>query len=239
MATALPLHLPWTIQLELRGYTLLVYRLPEDRLRGLVPAELPLEVFEADGRRMTWLTVFLGENVLKGVAQLPAVPLSFYQVNYRAYVRAEGQTSLYILRSAVSHPLVAAGARATLSFPAVWQPVHREAAMTPRQVVRMGAGGAELTLRTVEDGPLPLIPPFESPEAATAHLADVPVARYAADGRQIKQIQSPHPPIAPQNLRAEQLELRWANEAGILTAAEAAAPLAIYWQARAAFPLRV
>lgn len=236
---ALPLNLPVQVPLEIRGFTLLAYRLPEARLRAHVPEALPLYVFEEDGQRWAWLTIFLGEVGPRGLTQFPALPVSFYQVNYRAHMRVDGVETIFIFRSAIGQPLAAAGSRAMLNFPASWRSATVAGFGQPDQRIRIGDEGEELQLETAAAGPLPAVSPFETPEAAKAFFTDVPLALFAADGLHLRKMVSPHPPLAPVACRLKGISMPWAQGAGLLTEAEAREPVAIYWQRCAPFPVRI
>ncbi len=89
---------------ERRHLSLIVYAVPGERLRQLIPASFEVEETVINGRRMGWVSVesFLDLN---GVGQS-----SFEQTNYRLHVLREGKPCLWLLGSSIGS-LSAVGAR--------------------------------------------------------------------------------------------------------------------------------
>ena len=89
---------------ERRHLSLIVYAVPSERLRPLIPASFEIEETVLNGRRMAWVSVesFLDLN---GAGQA-----SFEQTNYRLHVLRDGEPCLWLLGSSIGS-LSAVGTR--------------------------------------------------------------------------------------------------------------------------------
>ena len=91
------------------------WRVDPDRLRRVVPAQLPLDV--RDGWCWLAVTPFLVEGFhLRGLPPLPFVA-SFREVNVRTYVTVDGKPGIYFLSLDASSRLAVRGAHRTYRLP--------------------------------------------------------------------------------------------------------------------------
>jgi uncharacterized protein len=86
------------------------WRLPEEELRRVVPAQLPLDTYE--GSAWLGVTPFVVRGLrLRGTAPVPVLS-SFPEINVRTYVRVEDKPGIYFLSlDAASWPAVLAARR--------------------------------------------------------------------------------------------------------------------------------
>lgn len=237
--------LPFELELTLEGYTLIVYSLPPDALRALLPEGLEPATTGLDGVERAWLSVFIGRNVLKRVGGWPALPLALNQVNYRAYVQLREGHGLVILRSVVGYahlpralalPLDLA-ARAFFNYPVEFAEFHFAPTFADQQLVCVEAEiPGELAVRVESTGYEPDTPGFALPKEAVAWLADVPEAYLPLGREAYRQLVSPHPPLRPTAGVLLDGRFEWL-EAQLGDPRLLAQPATIYMQACPPFPV--
>jgi uncharacterized protein len=146
------------------------WRVPEEELRRVVPAQLPLDTF--DGSAWLGVTPFLVRGLrLRGTAPVPVLS-SFPEINVRTYVRVGGKPGIYFLSlDAGSWPAVFA-ARHGYRLPYFHS---RIAAGTCGPWVRYNAQ------RTSGDGPPARFEARYRPEGERLPLRDGSVERWLAE----------------------------------------------------------
>jgi uncharacterized protein len=115
-------HRPWPVPERswLQGQTwddLLFahWRVPEEALRKLVPAQLPLDTF--DGSAWIGVTPFKVSGVrLRGTLPVPFLS-TYLELNTRTYVTLDGKPGVYFFSLDAESPLVVEGARRTYRLP--------------------------------------------------------------------------------------------------------------------------
>jgi Uncharacterized conserved protein (COG2071) len=140
------------IQLLLRDLTFINYALDPDRLRTLVPAELPLDLIAGSNDRPLALVsavAFHVADVRSSILPLPR--LSFNHINYRAYVNAGEGAGVYFFDMRVGSRLVTT-ATSFLRLPISYEDIEIITAPTPDLTGASGvsentADGSPRTLR--------------------------------------------------------------------------------------------
>ena len=95
------------IQMLIRDLMFINYALDPDRLRTLVPAELPLDLITGENGRPLALVSAVAFHVAEVRSSLLPLPrLSFNQINYRAYVNAGEGAGVYFFDVRVGSRLV-------------------------------------------------------------------------------------------------------------------------------------
>lgn len=233
--------LPFPIEIELASYTLLCYRIPLGRVKAFLPAEFEPVKLDLDGQAVTWLSIFFGRNVLRGVGPLPALPLHFEMCNYRLYVEDPTQArSLYIFRSLISLPPAVLGMRMVNQFPGDYQPYRLDydarGTTLDRVSAEIGPDGDEFAVTVEGTGEAPDAAGFESPEAAVDYLGNVPVAYFPRWDKRYGKMVTTHPPLKPTGGRVLRADLSWLVNNQMLTKEEAANPASVFMQAKWPFP---
>lgn len=100
---------------ELRHFTMWVYAVPVERVKGLVPASMRLETSELEGRVVAWLSVVsYGDEGPRGFGKSGIA--GFEQTTYRLHVIADGRPACYVLSLSLGS-LSAVAARHLWSMP--------------------------------------------------------------------------------------------------------------------------
>lgn len=101
---------PWFMGQTWQDLLFVHWPVPEDQLREVVPAPLPLDSF--DGRVWLGITPFVVSRLrLRGTIPLPRVS-RFAELNVRTYVTLEGRPGIYFLSlDAASQPAVSVARR--------------------------------------------------------------------------------------------------------------------------------
>jgi hypothetical protein len=92
----------------LRDFALVTFVVDAARLTTLLPAELPPEVRQLDdGREAAFVSAVSFRDIDFRFAIAPLVRASFFQTNYRAYVRgADGRRAVFFFGTTLDSPLV-------------------------------------------------------------------------------------------------------------------------------------
>lgn len=156
------------IGLKLKNLLFVIYAADPERVRPLLPAGLELDLRDTpDGPR-----AFLATVALESGAAFPYVLTGFRQVNYRIYVRHEGQPGVMFVRSWVSSR--AAAAALSLAIPtehaAVEMEIEDGGAPYTRYAVKGRSGGNELEVEAAADNRAPAPGYFASHEEAVTWL---------------------------------------------------------------------
>jgi uncharacterized protein YqjF (DUF2071 family) len=118
------------------------WRVPEEALRQVVPAQLPIDTYDGDA----WLgiTPFCVSGLrLRGTAPAPGLS-SFPELNVRTYVSVEGKPGIYFLSLDADSAAAVRGARLTYRLPYFHSRI---------QVERDEEGIGYDLLRVSDDGP--------------------------------------------------------------------------------------
>ncbi|MGD9555871.1 MAG: YqjF family protein [Mangrovibacterium sp.] len=105
----------WVMQQTWKDLLFLHYRVPVDRLRLLIPAELEIDTFEGDA----WLgiTPFKMRNLkLRSIPSLPTAT-DFLELNMRTYVKLNGKSGIWFFSLDCSSLLAVVGARLGACLP--------------------------------------------------------------------------------------------------------------------------
>ncbi len=235
--------LPFRVDLDIEGFTLVNWELPAYRLARWLPEGLELAEREADYGQVAYLSVFVGRNVFRRVGGVPALPLRLPQLNYRTYVRTATGRALYIFRSIVGvHPL-GRGLRLLPGLAGEAQEFRFDVADEDEESwhleVRVGPDGSELSLALDAEPGLRPIRGFAEPEEAVRFLGNVQEALYPRGAGALGLMRSLHPPLAPWAGKLRDARFDWLVERGILTPLEARYPLCTFVQRVARFPVFV
>ncbi|MBM3268074.1 MAG: DUF2071 domain-containing protein [Candidatus Sericytochromatia bacterium] len=232
--------LPFSLDLDIEGFTLVSWELPPYRLARWLPPGLELAERDAEHGRVAYLSVFVGRNVVRRIGGLPAFPFRIPQLNYRTYVRTADGPALFIFRSIVgAHPL----GRGLRLLPALSGEVMDfsfalDDDEEPSVEVKVGRDGDELAFRVSADQGLQPIRGFASPEEAIRFLGDVRDALYPQGEDTVGLMLSQHPPLAPVAGHLRDPHFNWLIDRGILTPLEARYPLCTLFQRDAPFPVQ-
>lgn len=84
-----------SVSAELRHLSLIVYAVPSDRVKALIPSSFQVEETVSNGKAMAWISVesFLDKNSIGHSA--------FEQTNYRLHVMRDGQPCRWLLGSSL------------------------------------------------------------------------------------------------------------------------------------------
>jgi uncharacterized protein YqjF (DUF2071 family) len=100
------------------------WRVPEEALRQVVPAQLPIDTYDGDA----WLgiTPFCVNGLrLRGTAPAPGLS-SFPELNVRTYVSVDGKPGIYFLSLDADSAAAVRGARLTYRLPYFHSQIHVE-----------------------------------------------------------------------------------------------------------------
>jgi hypothetical protein len=234
---------PFEVELEIQGYVLVNYPVAPARLAARLPAGLHPVVTELDGKPTAWFSVFIGRNVFRGIAGLPAIPIEFNLVNYRTYVEGPRGRRLFIFRSLMGPELLALGARMLPQLPTQPEPFYFAPRIQEGRLLALeaevgdGAEAMRLVVENLDDDPW--TPGFASPAAAVEFLGNVPEALYPLPDGRVGQMFAPHPPLHPEAGRLIVGHFDWPQRHGILTAQAAGRPASVFMQGLAPFPTRI
>jgi hypothetical protein len=201
----------WILRQEWHDLLFAHWTLPPERVRPLVPPELPLDLF--DGRAWVGVVPFLVRD--SRARALPAVPgaTDFLELNVRTYVTLAGRAGVYFFSLDAQSALAVLGARAFYRLPyheAAMQRTH-EAGWTEYRSNR-ASGGAELVVRYRSTG--------DVYHAAPGSLDHFLVERYClfTTGRRGRPWRTDihHPPWPLQPAEAEFTENTMAETNGII-----------------------
>jgi hypothetical protein len=107
--------LPWVMFQSWRDLLFAHWRMPAERLRPLVPAQLALDEF--DGSAWVALTPFLLADLhARGLPALPRVS-TFPELNLRTYVRVDGKPGVWFFSLDAGSALAVSGARLLYRLP--------------------------------------------------------------------------------------------------------------------------
>lgn len=235
-----PPILPFSVDFDIEGFTLLNYAVPPARLQGILPDYFLPVTRTVHGAECAWFSLFMGRLLLRRVGGMPAVPIPLHQINYRTYIRQDEGHALFIFRSLIGPALFAQGMRLLPGFPAHGTDVTYDLAWSDDRLVRVEAkAGDELELFLEYAGPEPVTPGFASPEEGVRMLGDVPDAYFPMPDDRFGLMQSPHPPLTPTAGTLSTGRLDWATRHGLLTPDEVLSPASVFMQGCAAFPTYV
>ncbi len=231
--------LPFPVQMDIEGYTLITFEFEPRVLGSWIP--LPLHTREVRGREVAYLSLFMGTVKVRRIGVMPALPVTFHQLNYRAYVRQNGGHALFVFRSIVSNDIVARGLRLFPHLPGQTQPfaysVDCSSTLVRRVEAIVGNLGDELDVAIAAMPGPPETPGFGDCGEATAFLANVPDAFYPADERTLGRMVSFHPPIKPQGGAITSGRFGWLDRQGLRPIGGFNRPQSIMLQAKAPFPV--
>jgi len=106
---------PWLMAQSWEDLLFAHWRVPEERLRSLMPPEIPLDTF--DGSAWVGVTPFrVGAFRLRGMPHLPGLT-AFAEVNVRTYATIDGKPGIFFLSLDAASPLAVAGARRAYRLP--------------------------------------------------------------------------------------------------------------------------
>lgn len=232
-----PPTLPFELDFDIEGYTLINYALPPERLQGVLPDYFVPLTTRVHGRERAWFSLFMGRLLLRRIGGMPALPLRFHQINYRTYIALEEGHALYIFRSLVGPALLAQGMRLLPGFPATGMDVEYDLTWADDRLVRVEAtAGDELAVFVEYAGADPVTPGFSSSEEAVRVLGDVPDAYFPMPDDRFGLMRASHPPLTPQAGVLSTARLDWATRHGLLTEDEVLSPESVFMQGCAAFP---
>ena len=211
------------IGLKLRNLLFVIHAVPPERVAHLLPAGIELDVRDtAEGPR-----AFLTTVTVEAGAAFPYVLTGFRQVNYRIYVRHNGEPGVVFLRSWVSSR--AAAAAMSLAIATEHASVDLEINDKPkpysRYAVQARSGDHHLELEARADESVGFAP-FASRDEAVAfftHRLNGFAAGEHPKGLSVIRVSHPHMhpiPARVLSMRADQ----W-TESGILTPPEVQRPL--------------
>jgi hypothetical protein len=234
---------PFEVELEIQAYTLVNYPVAPQRIAERLPAGLRPAVTELEGRPTAWFSVFLGRNVVRRIAGLPALPIEFNLVNYRTYVEGPEGRRLFIFHSLMGPQLLAMGVRMLPQLPADPEPFYFAPRIQDDRLLALeaevgdGAEALRLQVEALDDEPW--TPGFAWPQAAVEFLGNVPEALYPLPDGRLGQMFSPHPPLRPEAGRLLVGHFDWPQRHGILSAQAAGRPASVFLQASVPFPTRL
>lgn len=235
-----PPVLPFSVDFDIEGFTLVNYAVPPSRLQGVLPDYFIPVTTEVDGRPHAWFSLFMGRLALRRVGGVPAVPIHLHQINYRTYIVQDEGHALYLFRSLIGPPWFAQGMRILPGFPAHGTDVTYDLAWSDDQLVRVEAkAGDELELFIEYAGPEPVTRGFASPADAVRVLGNVPDAYFPLPDDRFGLMHSPHEPLKPQAGTLSTGRLDWATRHGLLSPDEVLAPASVFLQGCAPFPTYV
>ncbi len=235
-----PPVLPFSVDFDIEGFTLLNYAVPPARLQGVLPDYFIPLTRRVEGHERAWLSVFMGRLLLRRVGGMPAVPIQLHQINYRTYIVQDEGHALYIFRSLIGPALYAQGLRILPGLPAHGVDVTYDLTWADEQLARVEAkAGDELELFLEYAGPTPVTPGFASAEAAVQVLGDVADAYFPLPDDRFGLMHSPHEPLRPQGGTLSTGRLDWLTRHEILTPDEVLTPASVFMQGCAPFPTYV
>ena len=215
-----------SVEMILYDVLYLSYLVPQERVRSLVPASLPLAL--VDGQH-TFVSVALFHVLEAKAARLPSPRISYNQVNIYTFVTAPGtgEHAVYFLRKGMTAPGWARLAR--------WlgMPVERlELEIVPRRDKRMryehyaarGDWRGPIHIEADEIAPrVEALPPFPSGQEAVIFLTD-PLVGFYGDGRRVRRLDAWHPRFQPRVAQVSRVEFPLLVEMGLVTAKEVPRP---------------
>lgn len=232
-----PPILPFEVEFDIEGFTLVNYAVSPARFRGVLPDYFIPVTTEVRGEERAWFSLFMGRLLIRKVGGMPAVPLHFQQINYRTYIAQDEGHALYIFRSLIGPPLFAQGARLLPGFPAHGTDVTFDLTWADDQLARVEAhAGDELEAFVEYAGSEPVTPGFASPEEALRTLVNVPDAYFPLPDDRFGLMHSPHPSLTPQAGTLSAARLSWLTQHGVLTEDEVARPESVFLQGCVPFP---
>ena len=191
------------VQLALKNLLFINYSVPPDRLRGLVPDELELDMStDSAGRKVAFVSAVPFHIAELRSSLLPIMRPSFDQVNYRTYVNAGEGPAVYFFNMNVNSRMISAAA-IMMGMPASYEEIEiiaEPASTTPESKVRAvrcaikseGQAGLEADIEI--GGRQPSIGPQDEaipPDFITER--PIGYVKSAADG--IMKITVQHPPL--------------------------------------------
>ncbi|MGH9487525.1 MAG: DUF2071 domain-containing protein [Terriglobales bacterium] len=226
------------IALKLRNLLFVIHTVAPERLTGLLPGGIELDVRDTPAGPRG----FLATVTLEAGAAFPYVLAGFRQVNYRVYVRHQSQPGVLFLRSWVSAR--AAAAVLNLAIPTEHAAVELEIDDTTRPYARYQvaarSGEHHLKLEAQAD-PDPRFPLFASRQEAvhflTHRLNGFAPGAHPKSGLSV--IRVSHAEMDPLPARVSVSCADQWTESGILTPAEAAQPLLALIQPETQFDMNL
>ena len=201
---------PWIMTQSWHDLLFVHWPLDPATLRGKLPAELPLDLFD----RRAWIGVvpFHMTNVtMRGMQWLPFAS-SFPELNVRTYVTVGGKPGVYFFSLDAASPLAVAAARALFNLP--YHRAAMEVDVGPRRVSYRSSrktGGAELAATY---GPVGEV--HESPPGSLEHFLTERYCLYTM-GRsgQVRRLEIHHRPWPLQRADAQIAVNTMADAAGL------------------------
>ncbi|MGH9533830.1 MAG: DUF2071 domain-containing protein [Terriglobales bacterium] len=225
------------IGLKLKNLLFVIYAADPERVRPLLPAGLDLDLRDTpQGPR-----AFLATVALESGAAFPYVLTGFRQVNYRIYVRHEGEPGVMFVRSWVSSR--AAAAALSLAIPtehaAVELDIEDGAVPYTRYAVKGRSGEHELEVEAAADAELQAPGYFPSHEEAVTFLTHRlnGFALGHRGGLTVVRVEHEHMHPVAARVRAERVD-EW-TACGALTPAEARQPLLALIQPEVEFDMNL
>lgn len=211
------------IGLKLRNLLFVMHAVPPERVAHLLPASIELDVRDtAEGPR-----AFITTVTVEAGAAFPYVLTGFRQVNYRIYVRHNGEPGAVFLRSWVSSRAAAAAMSLAIATEHASVELRIDDKPKPysRYVVQARSGDHHLELEARADEGVGFAP-FASRDEAVAfftHRLNGFAAGEHPKGLSVIRVSHPHMDPIPARVLSMQAD-QW-TASGILTPAEVQRPL--------------
>lgn len=225
------------IGLKLKNLLFVIYAADPERVRPLLPAGLEPDLRDTpDGPR-----AFLATVALESGAALPYLLTGFRQVNYRIYVRHNGEPGVMFVRSWVSSR--AAAAALSLAVPTEHAAVDLEiedgGGPYTRYAVKGRSGDHELAVEAAADAALPMPEYFASLGEAVTFLTHrlTSFALGHRGGLSVVRVEHEHMHPLAARVRAERVD-EW-TACGALTPEQARQPLLALIQPEVEFDMNL
>jgi hypothetical protein len=188
--------------LVMRDFAVVTYAVDPDRLASLLPYRFEPDVFTLDDRTRAAFVSAVSFRAAALQTGAVRVPLGFVQVNYRAYVRHDGDRCVWFFGSTVSSPIVLAPRtlfrlpwyRASSTLEAVW-----DGARCSSYALRTSGQWGEAAFDCAGSGaPLERLDGFSDREE-TREVLTSPLSGYCLrpDGA-LLELRVEHEPLEPQ-----------------------------------------
>jgi uncharacterized protein len=206
---------PWVMSQSWHDLLFAHWRVDAAVLRGLVPAGLPLDLFEGDA----WVGVvpFHMTNVApRLVPEVP--PLSrLIELNVRTYVVVDGTPGVYFFSLDANSRLAVAGARALFRLPYFFAAMEttRAGEAVAHRSRRIRGAAAEWVARYVPSGP-----PRQAAPGSLEHFLTERYCLYTTDADRLLRCDIHHPPWPLQDAQATIERNTMAAAAGLAVAGE-------------------